>query len=419
VQRRRVVVTGVGCISPLGNDLENTWKNVLAGKSGVAPITLFDASGFKTQFAAEVKGFDPDAQLGRKLARRTDRFTQFALVATQQALADATLEATDQNRDRIGVILGTGIGGIGTLLRESEVFRQRGPHWVSPFLVPMMLPDTGPGQIAISHGLRGPNLAVVTACASGANAIGEASEVIRRGAADVMLAVGAEAAIVPVAMAGFNVMDAISSRNDDPEGASRPFDRDRDGFVVGEGGACLVLESYEHAQGRGARILAELSGYAATNDAYHISAPAENGAGAANCMRLALTDAGMLSEQIDYINAHGTSTVLNDASETAAIKTVFREHSYDIPISSTKSMTGHLLGAAGALEAVFCAQALQEGVIPPTINYTTQDPACDLDYVPNESRRATLQHVMSNSFGFGGHNACLIFSRSTTNGRPE
>ena len=419
MQRRRVVVTGVGCISPLGNDLENTWKNVLAGKSGVAPITLFDASGFKTQFAAEVKGFDPDAQLGRKLARRTDRFTQFALVATQQALADATLEATDQNRDRIGVILGTGIGGIGTLLRESEVFRQRGPHWVSPFLVPMMLPDTGPGQIAISHGLRGPNLAVVTACASGANAIGEASEVIRRGAADVMLAVGAEAAIVPVAMAGFNVMDAISSRNDDPEGASRPFDRDRDGFVVGEGGACLVLESYEHAQGRGARILAELSGYAATNDAYHISAPAENGAGAANCMRLALTDAGMLSEQIDYINAHGTSTVLNDASETAAIKTVFREHSYDIPISSTKSMTGHLLGAAGALEAVFCAQALQEGVIPPTINYTTQDPACDLDYVPNESRRATLQHVMSNSFGFGGHNACLIFSRSTTNGRPE
>jgi len=419
VQRQRVVVTGLGCISPLGNDLENTWKNVLAGKSGVAPITLFDASGFKTQFAAEVKGFDPDAQLGRKLARRTDRFTQFALVATRQALADATLEVTDQNRDRIGVILGTGIGGIGTLLREAEVFRQKGPHWVSPFLVPMMLPDTGPGQIAISHGLRGPNLAVVTACASGANAIGEASEVIRRGAADVMLAVGAEAAIVPVAMAGFNVMDAISSRNDDPEGASRPFDRDRDGFVVGEGGACLVLESYEHAQGRGARILAELSGYAATNDAYHISAPAENGAGAANCMRLALTDAGMLSEQIDYINAHGTSTVLNDASETAAIKTVFREHSYDIPISSTKSMTGHLLGAAGALEAVFCAQALQEGVIPPTINYTTQDPACDLDYVPNESRRATLQHVMSNSFGFGGHNACLIFSRSTTNGRPE
>jgi len=419
VQRQRVVVTGLGCISPLGNDLENTWKNVLAGRSGVAPITLFDASGFKTQFAAEVKGFDPDAQLGRKLARRTDRFTQFALVATRQALADATLEVTDQNRDRIGVILGTGIGGIGTLLREAEVFRQKGPHWVSPFLVPMMLPDTGPGQVAISHGLRGPNLAVVTACASGANAIGEASEVIRRGAADVMLAVGAEAAIVPVAMAGFNVMDAISSRNDDPEGASRPFDRDRDGFVVGEGGACLVLESYEHAQGRGARILAELSGYAATNDAYHISAPAENGAGAANCMRLALTDAGMLSEQIDYINAHGTSTVLNDASETAAIKTVFREHSYDIPISSTKSMTGHLLGAAGALEAVFCAQALQEGVIPPTINYTTPDPACDLDYVPNESRRATLQYVMSNSFGFGGHNACLIFSRGTTNGRSE
>jgi len=419
VQRQRVVVTGLGCISPLGNDLENTWKNVLAGRSGVAPITLFDASGFKTQFAAEVKGFDPDAQLGRKLARRTDRFTQFALVATRQALADATLEVTDQNRDRIGVILGTGIGGIGTLLREAEVFRQKGPHWVSPFLVPMMLPDTGPGQVAISHGLRGPNLAVVTACASGANAIGEASEVIRRGAADVMLAVGAEAAIVPVAMAGFNVMDAISSRNDDPKGASRPFDRDRDGFVVGEGGACLVLESYEHAQGRGARILVELSGYAATNDAYHISAPAENGAGAASCMRLALTDAGILSKQIDYINAHGTSTVLNDASETSAIKTVFGEHSYDIPISSTKSMTGHLLGAAGALEAVFCAQALQEGVIPPTINYTTPDPACDLDYVPNESRRATLQYVMSNSFGFGGHNACLIFSRGTTNGRSE
>jgi 3-oxoacyl-[acyl-carrier-protein] synthase II len=338
-------------------------------------------------------------------------------VATGQALEDAGLIVDDGNRDRIGAIVGTGIGGVRTLTRETEKFLRRGPRWVSPFMVPMMLPDTGAGQVAIVYGLRGPNMAVVTACASGSNAVGEAAEVIRRGAADVMVAAGTEAAIVPVALAGFNVMDAISTRNDDPARASRPFDLNRDGFVMGEGAGALILESYQHAQARGAPVLAEVVGYGATNDAFHISAPAENGAGAALCMRVALKDAGLKPEHIDYINAHGTSTRLNDSSETAAIKTVFGDRAYDVPISSTKSMTGHLLGAAGALEAILCIKALLDGKIPPTINYETPDPECDLDYVPNHSRSAQLRYAMSNSFGFGGHNACLIFGRPEANGR--
>jgi 3-oxoacyl-[acyl-carrier-protein] synthase II len=370
----------------------------------------------KTKFAAEVKEFDANEVLGRRLARRTDRFTQFAIAATDEALRSAGLEVNESNRDHIGVIIGTGIGGIGTLIRDTEVFLNRGPRRVSPFLVPMMLPDSAAGQIAIVFGLRGPNMAIVTACASSANAIGEAAEMIRRGVAEVMVAGGSEAAIVSVAMAGFNVMDAISTRNDDPKGASRPFDRDRDGFVAGEGGAALILESLEHARARNAMIYSELSGYATTNDAFHISAPAENGIGAANCMRLALADAGLESTQINYINAHGTSTTLNDPSETAAIKTVFGDYAYQVPISSTKSMTGHLLGAAGALEAVICIRAMNDGLIPPTINYTTPDPECDLDYVPNKSRSSQLSHVMSNSFGFGGHNASLIFSNPLENG---
>jgi 3-oxoacyl-[acyl-carrier-protein] synthase II len=412
----RVVITGMGAISPLGKDLASAWDALLAGKSGVDRITLFDASDFKTTFAAEVKGFDAREALGVKLARRTDRFTQFALVATEAAIKDSTLEIKEGDRDRIGVIYGTGIGGIGALVEGSETYQNRGPHRVSPFMVPMMLPDTAPGQIAIEFGLRGPNLAIVTACASSANAIGEAVAMIKRGAADVLIAGGAEAAIVPVAVAGFNVMDAISKRNDNPQAASRPFDLDRDGFVIGEGAASLVLESWEHAQNRKARIYAEVVGYAATNDAFHISAPAENGAGAASCMHLALEDANLPAEKIDYINAHGTSTSLNDKSETAAIKNVFGERAYDLPISSTKSMSGHLLGAAGALEATFCILAMRQGIIPPTINYENPDPQCDLDYVPNSARRATLDYVMSNSFGFGGHNASLVFHKFSTNG---
>lgn len=414
--RVRVVVTGIGCVSPLGNNVEATWKELLAGKSGVGPITQFDATDFKTRFAAEVKGFDPDALLGRKDSRRMDRFAQFAVVAVREALADSGLVVDDGNRSRVGVVLGTGIGGVGTLLKGAQVLAERGPHWVSPFLVPMMLPDTGAGQVAILFGLRGPNMAVVTACATGTNAIGEAAEMIRRGAADAMVAGGSEAGIVPPAVAGFNVMDAISTRNDDPARASRPFDRDRDGFVVGEGAAALVLESLEHARARGARILGEVAGYASTNDAFHMSAPLENGAGASACMQLALADAGLRPGDIDYINAHGTSTRLNDASETAAIKSVFGEEAYRIPISSTKSMTGHLLGAAGAVEAIFSLLAIRDGVLPPTINYETPDPFCDLDYVPNHRRQAAVRHVLSNSFGFGGHNACVILSEPPANG---
>jgi len=416
VPRTRVVVTGLGCISPLGNSLATTWESALAGKSGVGPITMFDASGLKTRFAAEVKGFDAQEALGRREARRMDRYTQLAAVAVQQAVEHAGLSINDNNRDRVGVILGTGMGGAGTLVSETRKFIERGPRWVSPHLVPMMLPDASPGQIAIMLGARGPNMSVVTACASGTNAIGEAAEMIRRGAADVMLAGGSEAGIVDVAVAGFSVMDALSSRNDDPQRASRPFDEARDGFVIGEGAAFLVLESEAAAQARAARPLAEVVGYGTTNDAFHVSAPAENGAGAAACMQLALDDAGLTPQAIGYINAHGTSTRLNDASETTAIKTVFGETAYSIPVSSTKSMTGHLLGAAGALEAIFCIQAMERGILPPTINYETPDPACDLDYVPNQARAVAVEYALSNSFGFGGHNACLIFRRSNSQG---
>jgi 3-oxoacyl-[acyl-carrier-protein] synthase II len=407
----RVVITGLGCVSPLGNNVAETWAAAIAGKSGVGPITLFDAQDFETRFAAEVKGFDPTALLGRKEARRMDRYTQFAVAAAQQALADAQLEVNEANRDRIGVYLGTGIGGIGSILTEAEVFREKGPRRVSPFLVPMMLPDTAGGQVAIMFGMRGPNLGINSACATGSNTLGEAAEVIRRGAADVMIAGGAEAGIVPLAVAGFCVMGATSTRNDAPEKASRPFDKDRDGFVIGEGGAALVLESEEHAQARGAPILGEVLGYGITNDAHHISAPLENGLGAVACMRLALKQAQLKPEAIDYLNAHGTSTPLNDKSETAAVKTVFGEKAYDLAISSTKSMTGHLLGAAGALEAIFCVQALLHAILPPTINYETPDPECDLDYVPNQRREKKVRRVMSNSFGFGGHNACLILGQ--------
>ncbi len=409
--RRRVVVTGCGCVSPLGNHVAETWKALLEGRSGVDWITLFDASEHKTRFAAEVKGFDGAALFGSREARRMDRFTQFALAAALEAFEQAGLKPEALDRDRVGVVIGSGIGGISTLLVQVEEMRQRGPERVSPFLIPMMIADSAPATIAIRLGLRGPNMALATACASGANAIGEAAEMIRRGDADVMLAGGAEASIVPVAMAALNVMGALSTRNEAPQQASRPFDRQRDGFVMAEGSGMLVLESLDHALARKAPILAELRGYGTSNDAYHISAPAENGAGAALSMRWALDDAGLSPEQIDYINAHGTSTPLNDKSETQAIKSLFGEAAYSIPISSTKSMTGHLLGASGALEAVICVQVLRDQILPPTINYEHPDPECDLDYVPNKARPHPVRHVMSNSFGFGGHNATLIFSQ--------
>lgn len=409
--KQRVVVTGLGCVSPIGNDVTTTWQNILNGKSGVDLITHYDTSEYDCKIAAEVKDFDGRSLFGPHDSRRMDRCTQFALSAGQQAIQDAQLEVNAANRDRIGAVVGTGIGGIETLYEQFSNFTARGPSRVSPFLVPMMLPDTPGSNLAIKLGIRGTNIAVVTACATGTNAIGEASEIIRRGQADVMLAGGCEAAIVPLAMASLSKMGAMSTYKGDPTRASRPFNQDRTGFVMGEGGAILVLESFEHAQSRDAQILAELVGYGSTNDAFHISAPAENGAGAATCMRLALDSAGLEPSDIDYINAHGTGTPLNDRSETAAIKTAFSEQAYHTPISSTKSMTGHLLGAAGAIEALFCVKVIQDNVMPATINYEVPDPECDLDYIPNQSRPKQVVNVMSNSFGFGGHNAVIILRK--------
>ncbi len=409
--RKRVVVTGLGCVSPVGNNVDETWEALLAGKSGAAYITHFDASQHKTKFAAEVKGFDGVELFGVREARKMDRFTQFAMAATLEALEQANYSIDELNRDRVGVLIGSGIGGITTLLEQAEVMRERGPDRISPFLIPMMISDSAAGMIAIHLGARGPNMALATACASGSNAIGEAGEIIRRGAADAMIAGASEASIVALTMGGMNVMGALSTRNDDPQQASRPFDKDRDGFLMGEGSGILLLESLEHAQARGAKILCELTGYGTSDDAYHVSAPAKNGAGAALSMQYALDDADFKPEGIGYINAHGTSTPLNDRSETAAIKTVFGEQAYNIPISSTKSMTGHLLGASGAIEAVVCTKVFQKNILPATINYETPDPECDLDYVPNQTRVATPDHIMSNSFGFGGHNATLILSR--------
>ena len=411
--RKRVVITGLGCVSPLGLDVAQTWTSLLACKSGAGPITHFDASQHKTRFAAEVKGFDGVAMFGTREARKMDRFTQFAIAAAEEAIKDASLAINESNRDRVGILIGTGIGGIGTLIDNYEAMKERGPERVSPFLIPMMISDSAAGVLAIRTGARGVNMSVQTACATGTNALGEAAEMIRRDTVDAMLVGSSEAAIVALAMAGLNVMTALSTRNDDPQGASRPFDLTRDGFLMSEGAGMLVLESLEAAQKRGARILCEFVGYGASDDAYHISAPAENGAGAALAMRLALENAGLKPEDIGYINAHGTSTQLNDKSETAAIKQVFGKQAYRVPISSTKSMTGHLLGASGSLEAVICTKVLNEGMLPATINYQTPDPACDLDYIPNKPREAHPRYVMSNSFGFGGHNASLILSQFT------
>src|SRR5512143_4042384 len=409
--RKRVVVNGMRCGSPLGLNVQDTWAGLLAGNSGAGPITHFDASQHKTRFAAEVKGFDPLAFFGQREARKMDRFAQLAIAAANEAILDAGLKIDEGNRDRVGVLIGTGIGGLATILESYNVMKERGPDRVSPFLVPMMISDSAAGLLAIRTGARGPNMSLATACATGTNAVGEAAAMIQRNAADIMLVGSSEAAIVSLAMAGLNVMTALSTRNENPERASRPFDKNRDGFLMGEGAGMLVLESLESAEQRGAHILCEFLGYGTSDDAYHISAPAENGAGAVLSMTLALEDAGLKPTDIGYINAHGTSTQLNDKSETAAVKQVFGEQAYQVPISSTKSMTGHLLGASGSLEAVICTKVLQENILPPTINYETPDPACDLDYVPNEARPARPQHVMSNSFGFGGHDATLILTR--------
>jgi 3-oxoacyl-[acyl-carrier-protein] synthase II len=406
-----VVVTGIGAVSPLGHDAQSTWTEIAAGRSGVGPITRFDPEGFETRFAAEVKGFDPVARLGRKDARRTDRYTHYAVASALEALEQAGLTIDEHNAERIGVLMGSGMGGAETLDTGMETVLTEGPSRLSPFFMPMFLGNMASGTVAIVTGARGPNYAPVSACASSGHAIGEAAAILRRGDADVMIAGGSEAPMARMVVAGFNAMGALSTRNDDPVAASRPFDAERDGFVLGEGGATLILETAEHAARRGATVLAELTGYATTDDANHMVQPAPGGAGAARAMRLALASAGLEPAHIGYINAHGTSTPVNEKFETQAIKSAFGDLAYSVPISSTKSMTGHLLGAAGALEAAIVIKAMQQGVVPPTINQTTPDPDCDLDYVPNVARAVGFDHAMSNSMGFGGHNVSLIFSR--------
>lgn len=410
-QRHRVAVTGMGAITPVGQDVSSTWEAVLAGQSGVATISSFDASELSTRIAAEVKGFDPRDHFDVRLARRLDRFVQLAVVAAREAVDSADLAMDEPTRHRTAVILGSGTGGISTIVEQVRVMDKRGPGRISPLLIPRMLADSAPAQVAIEFGITGPNMAVLSACATGNNSIGEAWAMVRHGVVDAALCGGTEAPILPIAIAGFGSMGALSTHNDDPARACRPFDACRDGFVVGEGAVVLVLERLDRALERGAPIRAELVGYGASADAYHIAAPREDGAGATAAMQRALDASGLPPTAIDYINAHGTGTVLNDAYETGAIKALFGSHAYRVLISSTKAVTGHLLGAAGALEALICCKALETGIIPPTINYTTPDPECDLDYVTNEARPAPIHTAMNNSFGFGGHNAVLVFQR--------
>jgi 3-oxoacyl-[acyl-carrier-protein] synthase II len=397
-------------ITALGHNACANWESLIAARSGIARITLFDPTGYESQVAGEVKDFDPTVYMDRKEARRADRVTQFAFVAADEALKQSGFDPRADGSN-MAVIIGTAIGGIGSLIQEYETFREKGPSRVSPFLMPMMLSDMSSGQLSIRLGAKGVNYALISACASGADSIGEAANIIRRGDADIAVAGGTEAAIVPIAMAGFSAAKALTTTNDTPDRASRPFDLTRDGFTMAEGAGVLVIEAEEHAIARGATILAELAGYGATSDAFHITQPDENGEGAARAMRRALAQAGLASDDIDYVNAHGTSTPLNDKLETVALKKVFGEYAYELPVSSTKSMLGHMLGAAGAVEAGICVLAMQHGVIPPTANYGTPDPDCDLDYVPNVARSASLEAVMTNSLGFGGHNASLVFRR--------
>lgn len=408
--KKRVVITGIGAVTPLGNTIDETWSAIKEGKSGIGPLTRVDADLFPAKVAAEVKDFDIEQFIDRKEARRMDRFTHYAVASALMAVKDANLEINEEIAPRVGVWIGSGIGGMETYEQQFETFQQRGARRVSPFFVPMMIPDMASGQVSIYLGAKGPNACTVTACASGTNSIGDAFKVIQRGDADVMITGGTEAPIVKMAVAGFCSSTALSL-NPDPNTASRPFDKERDGFVMGEGAGVLVLEEYEFAKARGAKIYAEIIGYGATGDAYHITAPAPNGEGAARAIQQAIHDAGIAPTQIGYINAHGTSTPYNDLYETMAVKTVFGDHAYNLAMSSTKSMTGHLLGAAGGIEAIFTALALKEGILPPTINLENPDPECDLDYVPNVARKADIEYAMSNSLGFGGHNASLVFKK--------
>ncbi len=410
-ESQRVVVTGLGAVTPLGHDVPTTWAALVAGKPGAGPITQFDASQYKTRFAAEVKGFDATLYMDRRDVRRTDRFLHLAAAAAQEAVADAAFKMDGYDPRRVGVLVGSGIGGLGILIEQFRTLRDRGPRRVSPFTVPGLMLNSAAAYISIVTGARGPNLAVATACATGTHALGEAVYMIRHGRADVMITGSSESAILDMTMVAFENMGALSTRNDEPERASRPFDADRDGFVMGEGAGIMILERLDQARARHAHIYGEIIGYGATGDAYHITAPLEDGQGAAECMQAALDEAGLPPTAVDYINAHGTSTPLNDASETRAIKTAFGEYAYKLPISSTKSMTGHLMGSAGAIEAIFSLLTIRDQIIPPTINYEKPDPVCDLDYVPNRARQATVNVVMSNSFGFGGHNATALFKR--------
>lgn len=409
--KRRVVITGMGVVSPNGNELNTFWDNIINGRSGIKAVDRFDTSQLPARIAGLVKDFEPEQYIDKKEIRRMDRSTHFAMAAAQMAIEDAGLEPEKEDRERIGVVFGSGIGGIETLENQILVMAAKGPGKVSPFLVPMMIPNISASQIAIRYGFKGPNITTVTACASATNAIGEAVRVIQRGDADVVITGGTEAPICPISMAAFCAMRALSTRNEEPEKASRPFDAERDGFVMGEGAGVLVVEALEHAQARGARIYAEIAGYGVTCDAYHITAPDPVGAGAAKAMELAIADAGLKPEDVDYINAHGTSTPLGDKGETLAIKRVFGEHASRLAVSSTKSMTGHLLGAAGGIETIITALTVYHDVIPPTINLDNPDPECDLDYVPHQARRQEVRVALNNSFGFGGHNAVLLLKK--------
>jgi 3-oxoacyl-[acyl-carrier-protein] synthase II len=407
----RVVITGLGAITPVGHDVLSTWDCLLAGQSGIGAITAFDAGEISARIAGEVKDFNPETVLSPREVKRLDRFCQFALISARQAIEDASLTIDESNSEDIGIIFGSGIGGIITLSEQLEVLRTKGPHRVSPFLIPMYIVDLAAGQIAIATGARGPNFATVSACSTSAHALGEAAEIIRRGDAKVMIAGGSEAPILPIGVSGFAAMKALSTRNDEPQRASRPFDRERDGFIMAEGGGAVVLESESHARARGARIYAELAGYGATDDAFHITSPSEGGEGAVRSMRIALRKANCNPEDVQYVNAHGTSTPVNDRLETAALKTVFGANAKTIPISSTKSMTGHMLGAGGVVESIVCIKAIETGAIPPTINYEFPDPDCDLDYVPNVARQHQVDVALTNSLGFGGHNVSIVFRR--------
>jgi beta-ketoacyl-acyl-carrier-protein synthase II len=408
---RRVVITGIGAVTSLGRSAEAVWSACLAGCSGVSPITGFDTTGFTTRFAAEIKDWDAAPYMDRKEARRMDRFVQYAAASSCMALADSGLVIDESNRDNVGVCIGSGIGGLGIIEEQHRVLLERGPGRISPFLIPGIICDMGAGQVSILTGARGPNYCPVAACATGTNGIGEAYCIIRRGDADAMIAGGSEACVTPLGMGGFCAARSLSTRNDDPQRASRPFDANRDGFVMGEGSGVVILETLDAARARGAHIYAEVVGYGMSADAHHITAPAPEGDGARRAMQMALRNAGLKPDEVDYINAHGTATHLNDKNETAAIKTLLGDHAYRVAISSTKSMTGHLIGASGAVEIIFCALAIRDGIVPPTINYETPDPECDLNYTPNEARKADIRVAMSNSFGFGGHNATMVLKR--------